>query len=318
MVDLKHSDRIDKKKKCVELVSNAKINLALDVLGKYEDGYHEVRMVMQLLELHDKVGVGIIYDGKPGISISGNKPYLPKDSRNLAYKAAMLMLDLFPEHKDDSIRIGIKKNIPVAAGLAGGSGNAAAVILALNHLWDTKMSLADMIEVSKPLGSDVPFLVMGTAATNPCLGLSEEKLAATCCEAVGKGDEIRPLPRFCSYVVLSKPAICVSTPNVYKALKIDEIEEHPDIDELIEGLIEKNHFKINKNMANALENVTLKEYSVVKYTKNKMKNLSYGMPVLMSGSGPTIYGIYNNKHKAEKVMAYMKELNDETYFTKTL
>lgn len=305
-------------KKCIELRSNAKINLSIDVLRKLPDGYHEVRMVMQLLDLYDKVRIGIFPERDKAVKISANLPYIPRDERNLAYRAVLLMIEKFPEHKEEHIQVALKKNIPVAAGLAGGSGNAAAVILGLNKLWNLNMTLKDMIEIGKPLGADVPFMLTGQAVTNVCLGLGDDPMASTCCEAVGKGDEIKPLPRFCSYVVLSKPSISVSTPKVYQALKLDEITEHPDMDKLIEGVSEANHFKIKKNMINVLENVTLKEYPLVKYTKDKMQEACPKSKVLMSGSGPTIYGLYANRTKAERVFEIMKKTNKETYFTKTL
>lgn len=306
------------KKNCIELKSNAKINLSLDVLGKLPDGYHEVRMVMQLLKLHDKVSVGIFEDEDSEIKLSTNLPYIPRDERNLAYKAAMLMKKKFPEHEGDHIRIAIKKNIPVAAGLAGGSGNGAAVILALNKLWGLNLSLKEMIDLSKPLGSDVPFMVMGGAAANDKLGYADDPLASTCCEAGGKGDEIMPLPGFSAYAVLSKPPISISTAKIYQALKIEDIDIHPDIDEMIEGLIEKNQFKVKKNMINVLENVTLKEYPLVEYTKNKMEKLYHKSKPVMSGSGPTVYGLYPNKERAKAVFSIMEKINAETYLTGTL
>ena len=121
-------------KKCIELRSNAKINLSIDVLRKLPDGYHEVRMVMQLLDFYDKVGIGIFPERDKAVKISANLPYISRDERNLAYRAVLLMIEKFPEHKEEHIQVALKKNIPVAAGLAGGSGNAAAVILGLNKL----------------------------------------------------------------------------------------------------------------------------------------------------------------------------------------
>ena len=130
-----------------------------------------MKMVMQFLDFYDKVGIGIFPERDKAVKISANLPYIPRDERNLAYRAVLLMIEKFPEHKEEHIQVALKKNIPVAAGLAGGSGNAAAVILGLNKLWNLNMTLKDMIEIGKPLGADVPFMLTGQAVTNVCLEL---------------------------------------------------------------------------------------------------------------------------------------------------
>ncbi len=295
----------------ITLKAYAKINLSLDVLAKRADGYHEVRMVMQQIDLADTVTVSYEEDGASGIHLTTSNPELPTDGFNIAYAAAELMAEISSKRgqpKPGSIRIHIDKNIPVSAGLAGGSTDAAAVIQALNALWSLKMPAAELMAAGKKLGADVPFCIMGNAGD-------------TCALAEGIGEKLSPIRRADNqpltvfkdcWILLSKPPLSVSTAKVYGSLMISGITERPDTEELIAGLMENNWTKISKNMINVLENVTLEEYCIVMYTKNKMRECD-PKACLMSGSGPSIFGIFVDKSTAIEAFDVMKELNRDTY-----
>ena len=269
--------------KRIQLKACGKINLSLDVLRRLENGYHEVEMVMQQILLHDDVDVKW-YEGTAAetdkdvqqrtgrdvrreapifIQLSTNRPYLPRDERNLAYKAALLMQENFGQGRQGKIRIDIKKRIPVAAGLAGGSSNGAAVLHALNQLWGLGLDLKELCSLGSILGSDVPFSLMGQAKENKLLGLSDDPLAAHCAVATGTGTDLRPVAGLKSHLLLTKPPIGVSTREVYQGLDLENISCRPDTEELIQGLAEKNYKKIQKNMVNVLENFTLTRYPSV-------------------------------------------------------
>ena len=304
--------------KRVTVKSYAKINLSLDVLRRLENGFHEVEMVMQQILLHDEVAVKWEAGGTDfRIKLNTNRSYLPTDERNLAYKAAMLMYELYGQDRNGTVRIDIKKRIPVAAGMAGGSGNGAAVLHALNYIWELGLDVKALNAAGSRLGSDVPFCIMGQAKMNKILGLAEDPLAAHCAVARGTGTELEPIKGLASHIALSKPSIGVSTAEVYKGLKLDEIEQHPDTPEMIAALKEENLEKICKNMINLLENFTLKEYSSVVCTKERMQELLGDSRVLMSGSGPTVFGLCDSREQAQQVCEHMKELNKESYWTRT-
>ena len=324
----------------ITIKAYAKINLSLDVLGKRPDGYHEVLMVMEQIDLYDTVTVAWLEDegGSPGsspddssgISLSTNLPYLPTDGRNIAYKAAELMAERYGrkaaeamagQHGKDTagrIEIEIFKRIPVAAGLAGGSANCAAVLHALNRLWDLKLDLEALMKIGAELGADVPFCLAGQAALNRALDLKAEPLAVTCAVASGIGERLEPAPPMNAWVLLSKPSISVSTAQVYGGLDLRDIREHPDTEKLVAGLKERNFLKISKNMVNVLENYSLKEYPVIMYTKNKIVTEGKAYQALMSGSGPTVFGLYTSKRKGTAAYSKLKTLNKETFLVKTL
>lgn len=309
----------------MQLKAYAKINLCLDVLRRLENGYHEVEMVMQQILLHDDVDVKWQEENlsasaaKSGfrIQVSTNRPYLPRDERNLAYKAAALMHKLYGEGRMGSVRIDIKKRIPVAAGLAGGSCNGAAVLHALNFLWNLRLDLKRLCEIGAELGSDVPFSLMGQAKANGELGLASDPMAAHCAVASGTGTTLRPVTGLKSHLVLTKPPIGVSTAEVYKGLDLAQIDTHPNIAEMVKAMDEKNYKKIRKNMVNVLENFTLARYSNVMYTKNKVKNLLGEEAVLMSGSGPTIFALCKSRDEAQRACEELKKENKETFWTRT-
>lgn len=304
--------------KRVTVKSYAKINLSLDVLRRLENGFHEVEMVMQQILLHDDVSVKWEESGNDfHVKLNTNRSYLPTDERNLAYKAALLMKELYGSDKKGTVRIDIKKRIPVAAGMAGGSGNGAAVLHALNLLWGLGLDVQALNEAGSRLGSDVPFCIMGQAKMNKILGLENDPLATHCAVARGTGTDLEPIKGLKSHIALSKPSIGVSTAEVYKGLRLDEIDLHPDTQEMIEALKTDNREKICKNMINLLENFTLREYSNVVCTKERMQEMLGGSNVLMSGSGPTVFGLCDSREQAQQVCARMEQYNRESYWTRT-
>ena len=280
----------------LELKALGKINLGLDVLGKREDGYHEVRMVMQTVYLYDQILMG--KRRKPGIELTTNLFYLPVDENNLAYRAAKLLMDEFDVK--EGVSIYLDKHIPVAAGMAGGSSNAAAVLFGINRMFELGLSQQELMERGVTLGADVPYCIMrGTVL------------------AEGIGEILTPLPALprC-YVLIAKPPISVSTKLVYEKLDSHEIEDHPDIDGILEGLEAQDIKKIASCMGNVLEKVTIEEYPVIEDIKNVMKEEG-ALNAMMSGSGPTVFGIFDNKHLARKAADRIRkmELAKQVYVT---
>ena len=264
----------------------AKINLGLDVLRKRPDGYHDVCMIMQSLDLHDLITINKTKG--EGIVIRTNLSYLPSNQDNLVYKAAALFLST--HGITEGLSIELNKNIPVAAGLAGGSSDAAATLIGLNELYQAGMTLPQLQSLGVRLGADVPYcLLLGTA-------LSE-----------GIGEVLTTLPNMpaCS-ILLVKPDISVSTKYVYDNLKLNEASVHPDIFAMTEALTRKDIYALTKNMDNILQSVTVKEYPIISDIKDKMKELG-ALTSLMSGSGPTVFGIYQNRAMAKKAYSYFKK-----------
>lgn len=264
----------------------AKINLGLDVIRKRPDGYHDVSMIMQTVNLHDTLNIK--KTKFKSIILRSNLYYLPNDRRNLVYKAVELFCENYPIRSGLSIHI--NKKIPVAAGLAGGSADAAATLKGLNSMFQTGLSLEELMSLGIKLGADVPYcLLMGTA-------LSE-----------GIGEILNPLPPMPDcYILLVKPNVSISTKCVYKNLRLDEDKiRHPDIPSMIESLKENNLHKLASYMDNILESVTAKEYPVIENIKEIMKNRG-ALTSLMSGSGPTVFGIFNDQVKAENTYRYFK------------
>lgn len=304
------------KENVITINSYAKINLSLDVLGKNDDGYHEVEMIMHQIDLHDEVTVKWEPEGN-GIRVGTNRRYLPVDERNLAWKAAELMIRHF--EKTGKVSIDIRKRIPVAAGLAGGSANGASVLLALSHLWGLDISVKELCDFGGTLGADVPFCIRGQAASNKALGekLNRDPDAGTCALATGIGTEIRMLPAVDCFVVLTKPPVSCSTREIYKGIDHVKIPDHPNTSELVSAIKEKNWANIAKNMVNTLENVTLRRYPIVVYTKNKMNTGSKALAVLMSGSGPTVFGVFLDGKEAKTCYLRMKEEFRDSFMSHT-
>ena len=305
----------------IDLKSYAKINLCLDVKGVLENGFHEVEMVMQQILLCDEISTS--WENKPGkdleVSLTTNRRFLPVDERNLAYKAALLMKEEYGADIGGRLRIAIKKRIPVAAGLAGGSGNGAAVLHALNRLWNLGLDVSDLCRTGARLGSDVPFCVMGQAAENAALkeSFADDPLACHCALATGRGTELKPLQGLKSHLVLSKPPISVSTAEVYKGIDSIEITERPDTAEMIKGLSSGDLKLVQKNMVNVLEKFTLKQYPIVVYTKNNIQSACDTQAVLMSGSGPSVFGLCSSLEKSKAACEELSKINKESFWTRT-
>ena len=264
----------------------AKINLGLDVIRKREDGYHEVRMIMQTINMYDQLEIDI--KEEPGISITTNLPFIPTNENNLVYKAAKLLMDEF--HIEKGITVELQKFIPVAAGMAGGSSDAAATMIGMNRLFGLGLTVRQLMERSVSIGADVPYcLLRGTAL------------------AEGIGEKLRPLPPCPNcYVLIGKPSISVSTKFVYEKLDAGHIEEHPDIDRILEGLQWHNLNKISENMGNVLESVTIPAYPIIEEIKNHMKEHG-AVNAMMSGSGPTVFGLFDDKMVAERACEALRE-----------
>lgn len=266
----------------------AKINLGLDVLGKRDNGYHDVRMVMQTIYLYDNVT--LTREQEPGIRVATNLSYLPVDENNIAYKAAKILMDEFDLKEGVSIQL--DKHIPVAAGMAGGSSNAAAVLVGMNRLFHLGLSQSELMERGVTLGADVPYCVMrGTAL------------------AEGIGEILSPLPPLpkCS-ILIAKPGISVSTKMVYETLDAKEIVEHPDIDGVIDGLEKQDIKKVAASMGNVLEGVTTLKYPIIERIKDAMKEAG-ALNAMMSGSGPTVFGIFEERKVAKEAQRKLKEMN---------
>lgn len=309
----------------IKVLSFAKINLSLDVTGILPGDMHQVDMIMQQLSFHDDVFVR--YGREPNrekgdfhIEVSTNRYYIPTDERNLAYKAAILMIREYGDRiPGGRINIEIFKRIPVAAGLAGGSGNGAAVLHGLNLLWQLHLSLEELCRLGAELGSDVPFCVMGQAALNFEFprALRKDALAGVCGRASGTGTELELLPSFQKPVVIAKPALGVSTKEVYRGIDDCIIAERPDNDLLSKGLREKNYKLIYQNCINVLENYTLQAYPQVKELKEIMEHSGKAEKVLMSGSGPTVFSIFKSISDAKQVCLDLRKRGYEAYWTKT-
>lgn len=270
----------------MKLKAFAKINLGLDVIGRREDGYHQVRMIMQTIRMFDQLEIE--KSSTPGIRLSVNLPYVPTDSGNLVYRAASLLMEEFSIQEGVDIRL--NKFIPVAAGMAGGSSDAAAALVGVNRLFDLGLSRKELMERGLRLGADVPYCVMrGTAL------------------AEGIGEKLTRLPALPScYILIGKPGISVSTKYVYTNLKLDTRTEHPDIDGIIEALENQDLGGVTGKMGNVLESVTIPRYPVIEKIKELMK-AEGALNALMSGSGPTVFGIFDDRKTAERAQQKLRD-----------
>lgn len=275
----------------------AKINLTLDVLYKREDGYHEVEMVMTMIDLADRLTLKPIDENR--IVIESQAGYIPLDEKNLAYQAAQLLKQRFGIKQ--GIKIYIEKNIPVAAGLAGGSSDAAATLRGLNRLWGLNLPVDELMELGGELGSDVPFCVkQGTAL------------------ASGRGEIITPLPSPPScWVIIAKPPISVSTADVYGRLRADQILHHPSSRQMIEGIRKKDLNQIIRSMGNVLEEVTIQHYPHVRQLKECMRHLG-AEGAMMSGSGPTVFALVEKESKVAAIYNGLRGFCKEVYAVRLL
>lgn len=270
----------------IKLKALGKINLGLDVLGRRPNGYHDVRMVMQTVYLYDQILLE--KTDKEGISLETNLFYLPVNENNLAYRATKMLIDEFAIK--EGVHISLEKHIPVAAGMAGGSSNAAAVLYGMNRLFQLGLTDQELMDRSVQLGADVPYCIMrGTVL------------------AEGIGEKLTPLPAMPKcHVLLAKPPISVSTQKVYEKLDAQEVTKHPDIDGILLGLQTGDLEKITSSMGNVLENVTITEYPQIERIKDVMKEEG-ALNAMMSGSGPTVFGIYDDKMLARRAAARIRE-----------
>lgn len=276
--------------------SYAKINLSLDVLGKLENGYHEVEMIMQTLSLFDLL---IIDKQQYGIRIRSNLNFLPNDNKNIAYKAAELFFQ--KTGIKGGVKILIHKNIPVAAGLAGGSGNAAAVLCALNLLYNAGLSDSQLLEMGLELGADVPYCITGGT-----------KLAK------GIGEALSPLPSMKKVpVLLVKPDEGVSTAEIYSAIDYATDLIHPDTSAVIDAIQKSDIDALCENMSNIMETVTSQKMIEIKTIKEKMLALG-AKGSIMSGSGPTVFGIFSDIETAKKAHDYFAKSYQNVFLTSTL
>lgn len=264
----------------------AKINLGLDVLGKREDGYHEVRMIMQTIQMYDVLEIR--KSDTPGIALTTNLPYIPTDDKNLVYQAAKLLMDEF--HIREGISVNLEKFIPVAAGMAGGSSDAAAAFVGVNRLFNLGLSEEELMKRAVRVGADVPYCIMrGTAL------------------AEGIGEKLTRLPQLphC-YVLVGKPGVNVSTRIAYENLNLRGISRHPDIDGMIEDINRGDLYAMVSKMENVFEPGIMGKYPVIQEIRDLME-AEGALKAMMSGSGPTVFGIFDNEEKMTAAAAVLRE-----------
>lgn len=262
----------------IKLNAYAKINLGLDVIGILPNGYHEVRMIMQTIGICDEL---LLEKTESGISMTTDSGELPADETNLVYKAAKLMKETY--HIEEGVRIHLTKRIPIAAGMAGGSTDAAAVFKGMNELFDLKISREELMTLSVKIGADVPYCILGGTALAEGIG---EKLTS-----------LKPAPS--CFLLVAKPDINVSTKYVYTHLDAQPIAHHPDIDGIMEAIETGSLSGITSRLENVLEAVTVPAYPVVSDIEKRMLSLG-ALGSVMSGSGPTVFGIFDDEAKAKK------------------
>ena len=272
------------------------VNISLDVVGKREDGYHLLSMIMQNIDLYDEIEVE---KQECGIILECNKSYVPVDNRNLAYKAA----EIFKERYDivDGVKINIEKNIPVSAGLAGGSTDAAAVLKVMNKLFNVNATEEELMELGLKLGADIPYCIHGGTAL---------------CEGIG--EIITPIKPFRDkIVVLVKPAFGVSTKEVYKNFNLEKVKQHPKTAEIINAIENDDLNFVASNMKNLLENVTLRKHKILIKIKEEM-NACGAINSMMSGSGPTVFAFFDDMLKAQRCFEKMKKKYSDVFITRTI
>ena len=277
----------------IKLKSRAKVNLSIDVLGKRQDGYHLVEMIMQTIDLYDLIEIKEKEENQ--ITIKSASEEIPLDCNNLVYKAANLIKKTFNINK--GVEIHIKKNIPVAAGMAGGSSNAAAVLVGLNKLWNLNLSNQQLEKIGLKLGADVPFCINGGAVL-----------------ASGIGEELTPIKGLTKDVciLVCKPDLFVSTKEVYECIDSKDIDKRPNNKFLIECLKNEETRQLAENMFNVLEGVTMDKHPVIQQIKDIMTN-NRALGAMMSGSGPTVFGLYENREDAVKCKAILEKQFKQTF-----
>jgi 4-diphosphocytidyl-2-C-methyl-D-erythritol kinase len=277
--------------------ASAKINLSLDVLHKRDDGFHEVEMIMTMVDLADRIEIHELPQDR--ITLSTHSGYIPLDEKNIAFQAAKLLKTRYGVRQ--GVHIHLEKKVPVAAGLAGGSSDAAATLRGLNRLWRLDIPLKELQRLGAILGSDVPFCIAGGTAL-----------------ATGRGEllELIDSPPPC-WVILAKPPINVSTADIYSKLNAQQIKSHPSTAQILEAIRTKNLDRLCQSMGNVLEEVTLAMYPVVHQLKQCMESLG-AEGVLMSGSGPTVFGIVSKEVKAQRIYNGLRGFCKEVYAVRML
>lgn len=270
----------------MRLRAMAKINLGLDIIGKREDGYHEVRMIMQTIRMYDVLEIR--KKTSPGISLSTNLPYIPCDERNLVYKAAKILMDEF--HVEEGLSMKLTKSVPVAAGMAGGSSDAAAAFVGVNRLFHLGLSEEELMKRAVQVGADVPYCVMrGTAL------------------AEGIGEKLTRLPDLPGcYILIGKPGINVSTRTAYENLDLNEIRRRPDIDGMICDIKNKDLYSMTGKMENVFEPGIMAKYPVIREIRDLMEKQG-ALKAMMSGSGPTVFGIFDDAGKMQNAARVLKK-----------
>lgn len=280
----------------IQMKALAKVNLGLDVIRRREDGYHEVKMIMQTVRLYDRI---ILEKTQKGISMETNLSFLPVNEQNIAYRAAKMLMDEF--HIQSGLHIKIDKHIPVAAGMAGGSTDGAAVLYGVNKIFELGLTKRQLMERGVKLGADVPYCIMrGTV-------LSE-----------GIGEILTPVSSLPDcHILIAKPPVSVSTKHVYENLKLDKIEKHPDIDGMVEALRIEDLHGVTQRMENVLETVTIPEHPEIQQIKDLMIK-DGALNALMSGSGPTVFGIFDDREKGMRARDLLRKssLARQTYLVR--
>ena len=273
----------------LQLKAMAKINLGLDVLRRREDGYHDLRMIMQTVQVYDSIRMSATH--AEGIRLRTNLAFLPADNGNLAYRAAQLLMEEF--HPEGGVFIDLEKHIPVAAGLAGGSADAAAVLVGMNRLFRLGLTQEDLCRRGVLLGADVPYCVVRGTALAEGIG---EKLT-----------RLDPIPD--CFIVLAKPDVRVSTKAVYTSLHLDRDTVHPDIDGQLEAIRKGDLEGLCSRCGNALESVTVPMHPVIARVRDTMRE-GGALAAMMSGSGPSVFGIFRERKEAEEVCTRLRAERD--------
>lgn len=280
----------------MKIKAYAKINIALDVVGKREDGYHLLKMIMQTVDLYDVIE---ITKTSSDIKLKCNKPYVPTDERNLAYKAAKLFKEAYKIN--DGVSINLTKNIPVSAGMAGGSTDAAGVLKLMNRLFNINASDDELRALGLKLGADVPYCINGGTAL---------------CEGIG--EEITQLKPFKDKIlVIIKPPFGVSTKDVYKAFDLSKVVFHPRTDDIIRAMENDDIHFVANNMKNLLENVTLRKHKVIVNIKEAVRSYE-ALGTMMSGSGPTVFAFFDDMLKAQNCYDEMKKKYKDVFISRTI
>lgn len=286
-------------RKEIEAKAYAKLNISLDILARNEDGYHDMRMVMQSVQLCDKLRISVTDGG--GVGVSTNLSYLPDDGRNIAVKAAKLFFEAMDVH-NPGIVISLEKHIPVCAGLGGGSSDAAAVLRALNRLFDTGLSLRELEKMSEGLGSDVPFCVAGGTVL-----------------AEGRGERLctlKPIPE-CA-VVICKPEFSISTPSLFAQIDLKKITNRPDTEGIIDALSDSDLPRLARRMYNVFEDVLPPKYAAEVATIKSRLIGSGALGTVMSGTGSAVFGIFGDDREARAAYKELRPDYSECFLTRTI